>query len=170
MGCNPESSSLFLNKPRLMVYSVEYNIYLYNISEFSNLLYQSLLMQSRYTCLAEFLNIEIMKSLISDSRMPIDDIAKEVSLSSKAVKRRLEMMRDNHIIEFSILTNLSSTQLTGYIEFAALISVDTHNYQRIVERIYEEMEEYLFYIPNSYQKEFIFAVFFCTNILQSIRY
>jgi hypothetical protein len=33
-----------------------------------------------------------------------------------------------------------------------------------MERIYEEMEEYLFYIPNSYQKEFIFAVFFCANI------
>ena len=26
------------------------------------------------------------------------------------------------------------------------------------------MEEYLFYIANSYQKEFIFAVFFCANI------
>ena len=33
-----------------------------------------------------------------------------------------------------------------------------------MERIYEEMEEYLFYIPNSYQKEFVFAVFFCANI------
>ena len=33
-----------------------------------------------------------------------------------------------------------------------------------MERIYEEVEEYLFYIPNSYQKEFIFAVFFCVNI------
>ena len=26
------------------------------------------------------------------------------------------------------------------------------------------MKEYLFYIANSYQKEFIFAVFFCANI------
>ena len=33
-----------------------------------------------------------------------------------------------------------------------------------MERIYEEIKEYLFYIPNSYQKEFIFAVFFCVNI------
>jgi hypothetical protein len=33
-----------------------------------------------------------------------------------------------------------------------------------MERIYGEIEEYLFYIPNSYQKEFIFAVFFCANI------
>ena len=105
-----------------------------------------------------------MKCLLSNPRMPIDDIAKEASLSSKTVARRLEMMRENRIIEFSILTNLSSTQLTGYVEFAALINVDTYHYQRIVERIYKEMEEYLFYIPSSYQKEFIFAVFFCSNI------
>jgi DNA-binding Lrp family transcriptional regulator len=68
-------------------------------------------------------DLEIMKSLISDPRMPIDDIAKEASLSSKTVARRLEKMRENHIIEFSILTNLSSTQLTGYVEFAVLINV-----------------------------------------------
>ena len=87
-------------------------------------------------------DFEIIKCLLSDPRMLIDDIAKEVSLSSKTVRRRLEMMRESHIIEFFILTNLSSMQLTGYVEFAALISVDTHYYQRIVGRIYEEMEEY----------------------------
>ncbi len=96
--------------------------------------------------------------------MPVDDIAKESLLSSKTVTRRLEMMRESHIMEYTILTNLSSTQLTGYVEFAALINIDTYYYQRIVERIYEEMEEYLFYIPTSYQKEVIFAVFFCANI------
>ena len=84
--------------------------------------------------------------------MPIDGIAKEVSLSSKTVKRRLEKMRESHVMEFSILPNLSSMQLTGYVEFAVLINVDVYHYQ------------YLFYIPNSYQKEFIFAVFFCANI------
>ena len=109
-------------------------------------------------------DFEIIKCLLSNSRMPIDDIAKEASLSSKTVTRRLEKMRESHILQFSILTNLSSIQQTGYIEFAVLINVDTYHYQRIVERIYEEMEEYLFYIPNSYQKEFIFAVFFCSNI------
>ena len=36
----------------------------------------------------------IIKSLLSDPRMLNDDIAKEVSLSSKTVKRRLEMMRE----------------------------------------------------------------------------
>jgi hypothetical protein len=111
-------------------------------------------------------DLKIMKSLLSYPRMLVDDLAKESLLSSKTVTvtRRLEMMRESHIMEFTILTNISSTQLTGYIEFAALIDIDTYYYQRIVERIYEEMEEYLFYIPTSYQKEVIFAVFFCANI------
>ena len=62
-------------------------------------------------------DLEVMKYLLSNSRMQIDDIAKESSLSSKTVKRRLEMMKQNHILQFSISTNLSSMQLTGYVEF-----------------------------------------------------
>lgn len=37
-------------------------------------------------------------------------------------------------------------------------------YQNIVERIYRELREYLLIIPDSYQREVIFAVFFCANI------
>ena len=109
-------------------------------------------------------DFEIIKCLLSNPRMSIYYIAKEVSLSPKTVKKRLEMMIESHIVKFSILINLSSTQLTGYVEFAALISIDIHYYQKIAEKIYNEMGEYLLYIANSYRKEFIFAVFFCANI------
>ena len=34
----------------------------------------------------------------------------------------------------------------------------------ILERIYHELQEYLLHIPNGYQREVIFAVFFCANI------
>jgi hypothetical protein len=54
--------------------------------------------------------------------------------------------------------------LIGYIEFAVLINIDGPHYQNIVERIHRELQEYLFIIPDSYQKEVIFAVFFCANI------
>jgi DNA-binding Lrp family transcriptional regulator len=96
--------------------------------------------------------------------MLVEDIAKETSLSAKTVSRRLEKMRENHILEFSILTNLSSMQLTGYIEFAVVIDIDISSHQNIIERIYQEMQEHLLIIPNSYQKEIIFAVFFGANI------
>ena len=102
--------------------------------------------------------------LLSDPRKLVEDIAKEASLSSKTITRRLEKMRENHILQFSILTNLSSMKLIGYIEFAVLIDVKISSHQNIVERISYELQEYLLIIPNTYQNEVIFAVFFCANI------
>lgn len=109
-------------------------------------------------------DLEILKCLLTDPRMPAKDITKVTLLSSKTVARRLEKMRENHILEFSILTNLSSTQLKGYIHFAVLINIDVSRHRNIVERIYAELQEYLLFIQNGYQKEVIFAVFFCANI------
>jgi DNA-binding Lrp family transcriptional regulator len=109
-------------------------------------------------------DLEIMKCLLSKPRMPTDEIAKESSLSSKTVKRRLDIMRDNDILQFSISTNLSSMHVVGYVEFVALIHIDIYHHQEILERIYREMQEYLLVIPNRYQKELIFAVFFCANV------
>ena len=73
-------------------------------------------------------------------------------------------MRENHILQFSIVTNLSSMNITGYIEFAVLIDVKISSHQKIVEKIYCELQEYLLHIPHRYQKEVIFAVFSCPNI------
>ena len=109
-------------------------------------------------------DLEIMKCLLSNPRMLIEDIAKESSLSSKTVKRRLDKLTENHVLHSSISTNLSSMQLVGYVEFVALIHIDMYHHQEILERIYREMQEYLLIIPSSYQMELIFAVFFCANI------
>lgn len=108
-------------------------------------------------------NLEIMKSLLLDPRMPVEDIAKETSLSTKTVARRLEKMRENHVLQFTIVVDLSSLQLTGYIEFAALINVHANSHQDVVERMYRDMDEYLLR-PHSYQKELGIACFFCANI------
>ena len=109
-------------------------------------------------------DLEIMKCLLSDPRMLTKDIAKETSLSSKTVARRLEKMRENHILQFSVILNVSSMRLTGYIEFAALIDVNMSNYQNVVEKINYELREYLLHLPDWYQREAIFVVFFCANI------
>ena len=109
-------------------------------------------------------DLKIMRCVLSNPRMLVEDIAREASISSKTVVRRLEKMRENHILEFSILTNPSSTQLIGYIEFAVVINIEISSHQDIIERIYREMQEYLLIIPDRYQKEVIFAVFFCANI------
>ncbi|HZA68686.1 MAG TPA: AsnC family transcriptional regulator [Nitrososphaeraceae archaeon] len=109
-------------------------------------------------------DLEIMKCLLSDSRMIAKDIAKETSLSAKTVARRLEKMRENHVLEFSIVLNVSSMRLTGYIEFAVLIYVEISSHQNIVERINYELQEYLLHFPDWYERDAIFAVFFCANI------
>jgi DNA-binding Lrp family transcriptional regulator len=108
-------------------------------------------------------DLEIMKCLLSDPRMSVEDIAKETSLSTKTVARRLEKMIENHILQFTILVDLSSMQLIGYIEFAALINFHASRHQNIVERIYHEMEDYLLR-PFSYQEELGVTCFFCANI------
>ena len=55
-------------------------------------------------------DLEIMKCLLSDARMRIEDIAKETLLSPKTVTRRLEKMRENHILQFTIETGLYEMQ------------------------------------------------------------
>ena len=109
-------------------------------------------------------DLKIMKCLLPDPRMMVEDIARATSLSPKTVARRLEKMRENHVLQFSIVTNLPSMNLTGYIEFAVLIDVKIFSHQKIVEKIQVELQEYLLHIPHRYQKEVIFAIFSCPNI------
>ena len=103
------------------------------------------------------------------------DISKETSLSPKTVARRLDKMRENHVLQFSTSTNLSSMQVTGYIEFVVLIRVHAAYHQNIVQRIYNEMQEYIlrpldellqypFNFSISYRRELVIASFCCANI------
>ena len=110
----------------------------------------------------------IMKCLLSDPRISVKDLAKETSLSHKTVARRLEKMREKNVLQmFSIVANVSSLRLVGYIEFPVLIYVEEPHYQSVVETIYQELQEYLNFHTSTGlwdQKEFIFAVFFAPNI------
>jgi hypothetical protein len=67
-------------------------------------------------------------------------------------------MQQNHILEFTILRDMSSMQLVGYIEFAVVIKVDRSVYQYILKRIYHELQEYLMFVANVNQSDLIFAV------------
>jgi DNA-binding Lrp family transcriptional regulator len=120
-------------------------------------------------------DLEIMKCLLSDARMRVEDIAKVTLLSPKTVTRRLEKMRENHILQFTIETDLTSMQLTGFIELHVLINVDASYHQNIVQRIYNEMQEYILHPPDdlvqypinyssSYKKEIVVASLCCANI------
>jgi len=106
----------------------------------------------------------IIKCLLSHPRMQIENISKETSLSTKTITRWFEKMKRNHIVQFTIMRDMSSLQLIGYIEFAIIINVNKHLYQSVLETIYHEMAEYILFIPNIYRNNIIFAVLFCANI------
>jgi DNA-binding Lrp family transcriptional regulator len=120
-------------------------------------------------------DLVIMKCLLSDARMAIENIAKGTSLSPKTVTRRLEKMRENHILQFTIETDLTSIQLTGFIQLHVLIDVDASYHQNIVQRMYNEMQEYILHPPDDlvqypinysigHKKELVVASLCCANI------
>ena len=88
-----------------------------------------------------------IKSLLSSARMEIADIAKEDSVSPRTTTRRIEKMGQHHIIDFSIIRDMSSTNLTGYIEFVLIIAVNKSSYGKVIERMYREIQQYFMNIP-----------------------
>jgi DNA-binding Lrp family transcriptional regulator len=109
-------------------------------------------------------DLRIINSLLSNARIDISTIAKVASLSTRTVTRRLEKMKEHHIVDFTIFVDLSSMHLVGYIQFIVLMDIDKSLYEHIVKRVYSEFKEYLIAIPNVNQSEFIFAIFYSPNI------
>jgi len=109
-------------------------------------------------------DLEIMKSLLPDARKSVENISRETSLSSKTVTRKLENMKRNYVSQFTISRNLTSMRLTGYIEFDVIVHVELSKYQSVLKKLYDELDEYLIFIPAWYQREVIIAVFFCANV------
>jgi DNA-binding Lrp family transcriptional regulator len=83
------------------------------------------------------LDFRIIKCLLPNPRMRITEIANRLSISAKTVSRRLEMMKENNVVQFSVLVNPASTR--GYIQFVIVISVKETLYQYVLESIYREL-------------------------------
>ncbi len=80
----------------------------------------------------------IMKQLIKNPRMEIRDIAAATAISPKTVRRRLDKMTKNHVLEFSILPNPDA--MKGYIVFFLDVKVkDKSHHQNVLQKIYEEL-------------------------------
>jgi DNA-binding Lrp family transcriptional regulator len=83
------------------------------------------------------LDFKIIKCLLPNPRMHISEIAKKLSISAKTASRRLEIMKNNNVVQFSVLVNPASTR--GYIQFVIVISVKETLYQYVLESIYREL-------------------------------
>lgn len=91
-------------------------------------------------------------------------IAKETSLSARTIRRRLEMLNEHHVMDFTIFMDMASMHLVCYIQFNVLVEIEMSLSEHIFKRIYTEFQEYLIAIPNVNQSEFIFALFYSQNI------
>jgi DNA-binding Lrp family transcriptional regulator len=81
----------------------------------------------------------IIKELIKKPRMEIMDIAKATSISSKTIRRRIEKMTKNRVLEFSI--NVNPAAMKGQIVFFLSVRAEKQLYPRLLEKILDELHE-----------------------------
>jgi hypothetical protein len=74
-------------------------------------------------------DLKIIKCPLSNARMEIADIAKEACVSPKTARRRMEKMRQHHIIDFSINTLHVFYEFSGYIGFLLMVAVNSTSHR-----------------------------------------
>ena len=79
----------------------------------------------------------IIKELVRKPRMEVMDIAKTTSISPKTVRKRVEKMTRNRILEFSI--NVDPSAMKGQIVFFLSVIAEKEFYPRLLERILGEL-------------------------------
>jgi DNA-binding Lrp family transcriptional regulator len=107
-------------------------------------------------------DLRIIKHLLSEPRMKNEDMAKLISVSLKTVKRRLEFMRRNHVLDYGIVYNPSA--MKGYIYFGLIIQTEHYQYQRVLEQVYLNFENYLLRHPQTIHKDVIILNMYSRNI------
>jgi DNA-binding Lrp family transcriptional regulator len=106
-------------------------------------------------------DLRIIKCLLlSGARMEISEIAKEVRISEKTTTRRLNGMKEGHLLDFSLQCDPAS--MIGYIQFAIPITVTKSYYRSVLERMYSEFQANILYSPgvisfnsNFYSRSFL---------------
>jgi len=92
-------------------------------------------------------DLRIIKCLLlSGARMEISEIAKEVGISEKTSTRRLNRMKEGHLLDFSVQCRPAA--MIGYIQFAIPIIVAKSHYRSVFERMYSEYQANILYTPS----------------------
>ena len=86
-------------------------------------------------------DMRILKCLIQKPRMKGKDIAQAIHVSQKTVKRRIDSMLFNRIIDFTILVN--PRQMKGYINVGIFIHIEKKYREEVIKEIYEEIKNLL---------------------------
>jgi DNA-binding Lrp family transcriptional regulator len=112
-------------------------------------------------------DLRIIKCLLSNPRMDMNEIARKISISARTVNRRLNKLKDDSVLKFFIICNPVHT--LGYIQFALLINtVDRSSYHQTVMRIYEQLgENILFQLPVTDPNNVITFLLFSQDIFSA---
>ena len=92
-------------------------------------------------------NLRIIKCLLqSGARTEISEIAKELDLYEKTITKRLNRMKEDHLLELYLQCNPAA--MIGYIQFAIPIIVLKSQYRSVNERMFLEYQENILYSPS----------------------
>jgi len=98
------------------------------------------------------MDYKILKTLNRDARKPISDIAEDVGLSSKTVRKRLDRMIENNLVTFSIEWTLKAERNMSLV--IHLFLKEGTNIDTTIEHLYEKYSQNVEYctsysnIPN----------------------
>jgi Lrp/AsnC family transcriptional regulator for asnA, asnC and gidA len=111
------------------------------------------------------IDFKIIECLLSCPRMPIYEISKRVSCSSKTVSKRLVNMKDSRVLTFIVATD--PLKMKGYIRFGMFIQLNKNFHQRTVRNIQENLERnFVVALPMIYYKELIDYQIITRNIFE----
>ncbi len=85
-------------------------------------------------------DFKMMKCLLSDSRMEISEIAKQISMSSKTAGNRLAKMKENRIVMFNVGTD--PIKMKGYIRFSMIVILNTKSAKITPRKIQEVLDDH----------------------------
>jgi DNA-binding Lrp family transcriptional regulator len=101
--------------------------------------------------------------LLSNARMEISEIARELSISEKTVTRRLDRMREQRQLEFSIQCDPAS--MIGYVQFAIVMNIEKSRYRNLYEYMFTEFQESILYRPNIIDRnDLLIFILFAENV------
>ncbi|MCP4762048.1 MAG: winged helix-turn-helix transcriptional regulator [archaeon] len=108
------------------------------------------------------IDYKILKSLNKDARKPITDIADEVGLTAKTVKKRLDRMRENYLVELSIQMEAEYNLVTGF----HISLKEGTNINKIVQNLHEKYGKNVIGILNYSNVPNFLSFYIWTIILQ----